>query len=75
VLAVGKKADVNVIDLANLKLHAPEMVVDLPANGRRLIQKADGYKYTILSGEVTFEDGRPTGAMPGMIIRGGQTGA
>ena len=66
------KADVNVIDFANLKLHAPEMVVDLPAEGRRLIQKADGYKHTIVSGEVTFEDGRPTGAMPGKVVRGGQ---
>ena len=67
------KADINVIDFDNLKLHAPEMVVDLPANGRRLIQKADGYKHTIVSGEVTFEDGRPTGAMPGKIVRGGRT--
>jgi len=70
-LAAGMKADVNLIDLANLKLHAPEMVVDLPADGRRLIQKADGYKYTILSGQVTFEDGRTTGAMPGQIVRAG----
>jgi N-acyl-D-amino-acid deacylase len=73
-IAAGMKADINVIDLANLKLHAPEMVVDLPADGRRLVQKADGYKHTIVSGEVTFEDGEPTGAMPGKIIRAGRVG-
>lgn len=71
-LAPGMKADVNVIDFERLKLHAPEMVIDLPANGRRLIQKADGYKHTIVSGEVTFQDGQPTGAMPGKILRAGR---
>jgi N-acyl-D-amino-acid deacylase len=57
------KADVNVIDLDALRLHAPQMVFDLPAGGRRLIQRADGFKFTILSGEVTFQDGIPTEAM------------
>jgi N-acyl-D-aspartate/D-glutamate deacylase len=46
------------------------MVFDLPANGRRFVQRADGYKFTIVSGEVTFEDGQPTGAMPGKVVRG-----
>ncbi len=63
VLAPGMKADVNVIDLDALRLHAPQMVFDLPAGGRRLIQRADGFKFTILSGEVTFQDGIPTEAM------------
>ena len=72
VLAPGMKADVNVIDLDALKLHAPQMVFDLPAGGRRLIQRAEGYKFTILSGEVTFQDGVPTEAMPGKLIRGPQ---
>ena len=72
VLAPGMKADVNVIDLAGLKLHPPQMVFDLPAGGRRLIQRADGYKYTVVSGEVTFQDGKPTEAMPGKLIRGPQ---
>ena len=72
VLAPGMKADVNVIDLDALKLHAPQMVFDLPAGGRRLIQRAEGYKFTILSGEVTFMDGVPTEAMPGKLIRGPQ---
>jgi N-acyl-D-aspartate/D-glutamate deacylase len=72
VLATGMKADVNVIDFDGLHIHAPEMVYDLPAEGRRLIQKVDGYRYTIQSGEVTFEAGEPTGAMPGRVIRGPQ---
>jgi N-acyl-D-amino-acid deacylase len=74
VLAPGMKADVNVIDLDALRLHAPQMVFDLPAGGRRLIQRAEGYKFTILSGEVTFQDGVPTEAMPGKLIRGPQAG-
>jgi len=72
VLRPGFKADVNVIDLDALRLHAPEMVFDLPAGGRRLIQRADGYRHTIVSGEPTFEDGEPTGAMPGRLVRGPQ---
>ena len=73
VLAPGMKADVNVIDMDALHIHAPEMVYDLPAEGRRLIQKADGYRYTICSGEVTYEDGAPTGALPGKLVRGPQS--
>jgi N-acyl-D-aspartate/D-glutamate deacylase len=72
VLAPGMKADVNVIDLDALHIHAPEMVYDLPAEGRRLVQKADGYRYTICSGEVTYEGGVPTGALPGKLVRGPQ---
>jgi N-acyl-D-amino-acid deacylase len=48
------------------------MVYDLPAGGRRLIQKIDGYRYTVQSGEVTYEDGVPTGALPGKLVRGPQ---
>jgi len=72
VLAPGMKADVNLIELDRLRLHQPEMVFDLPANGRRFIQKADGYRYTVASGEVIYQDGAPTGAMPGKVIRGPQ---
>jgi N-acyl-D-aspartate/D-glutamate deacylase len=68
-LEVGKKADVNVIDLDRLHLPAPEMVFDLPAGGRRLIQKVRGYRATVVSGAVTFEDGEATGAMPGRLVR------
>ena len=71
-LAPGMKADINLIDFDNLHMHAPEMVYDLPAGGRRLVQRVEGYKYTILSGEIIFEDGEPTGAMPGRLIRGPQ---
>jgi N-acyl-D-amino-acid deacylase len=66
------RADVNLIDLANLGLHAPEMVFDLPARGRRLIQRADGYRMTVQNGRVTFADGEPTGEFPGVLVRGPQ---
>lgn len=72
VLAAGMKADVNVIDFDRLRLHPPEIVYDLPAGGRRLIQRADGYRATIVSGEVVFRDSEPTGALPGRLIRGPQ---
>jgi N-acyl-D-amino-acid deacylase len=65
-------ADVNVIDLGALHIHAPEMVDDLPAKGQRLIQQIDGYVYTVKSGEVTYEGGEPTGALPGHLVRGPQ---
>src|SRR5581483_3410664 len=65
----GKRADLNLIDLDALRLHAPEMVHDLPAGGRRLVQRVDGYRLTMAGGEVTFEDGEPTGARPGGLVR------
>ena len=68
------KADVNVIDFEALHIHTPEMVYDLPADGRRLIQKVDGYEYTVKSGEVIFEKGVGTEARPGQLIRGPQAG-
>ena len=71
-LEPGMLADVNVIDFDNLTLRAPEMVYDLPASGRRLIQKAEGYRATIKSGEVIYRDGEATGLMPGQLIRGPQ---
>ncbi|MGK2873381.1 MAG: N-acyl-D-amino-acid deacylase family protein, partial [Alphaproteobacteria bacterium] len=72
VIAPGMKADINVIDFDNLTLGAPHIVFDLPAGGQRLIQKATGYKFTIVSGEVTFKDGESTGALPGRLLRGSQ---
>jgi N-acyl-D-aspartate/D-glutamate deacylase len=72
ILAPGLLADVNVIDLDALALHPPAMVFDLPAGGRRLIQKATGYRTTVKSGAVIFEGGEPTGALPGRLIRGAQ---
>ena len=64
------KADVNVIDFEGLALHAPQVVRDLPANGRRLLQRASGYRYSIISGEVAFEDGEGTGTRRGRLLRG-----
>jgi N-acyl-D-amino-acid deacylase len=74
-LVPGMKADINLIEFDRLQLHPPEMVFDLPANGRRFVQRADGYKFTIVSGEVTFQDGESTGAMPGKVVRGGAAAA
>ena len=68
-LEPGKKADVNVIDLAGLRLHHPEMRHDLPAGGKRLVQRADGYTATIVSGVPVFENGEETGARPGRLVR------
>jgi N-acyl-D-aspartate/D-glutamate deacylase len=71
-LKPGLLADLNVIDFEALQLHRPEAIRDLPAGGRRLVQKADGYRYTVKSGQVTFEDGQHTGALPGGLVRGGR---
>ena len=70
VIAVGKKADVNVIDMDALTLHPPRMAYDLPAGGHRLVQGASGYRATIVSGVVTRRDGTDTGARPGRLVRG-----
>jgi N-acyl-D-amino-acid deacylase len=71
-LKPGLLADINVIDFDALALHRPIAVADLPAGGRRLVQRPEGYRYTIKSGEVTFEDGEHTGALPGGLVRGGR---
>ncbi|MCB0960842.1 MAG: amidohydrolase family protein, partial [Acidimicrobiales bacterium] len=70
VLAPGYLADVNVIDFDNLRLHGPEVRHDLPAGGRRIVQRADGYLATVKSGAVTFRDGQATGEHPGVLLRG-----
>ncbi len=72
-IAVGYKADLNVIDHANLRLHKPVVTYDLPAGGRRLDQTADGYVATIVSGEIIAENGKPTAARPGKLVRGRQS--
>jgi N-acyl-D-aspartate/D-glutamate deacylase len=69
VIAEGMKADINVIDFDNLTLYSPEILYDLPAGGKRLVQKVDGYKYTIVSGSITYKDGVPTGELPGKLIK------
>lgn len=73
-LAEGYLADVNVIDLKALQLHRPEAIYDLPAGGKRLVQRVDGYRYTLKSGVETFIDGEHTGALPGRLVRGGKAG-
>lgn len=72
-LRVGYKADVNVIDFDNLRLHPPKIVYDLPASGRRFVQAADGYVATIVSGELVRWQGEPTGKLPGKLVRGKQS--
>jgi N-acyl-D-amino-acid deacylase len=72
VLKPGYLADINVIDLDNIKLGKPWLAFDLPAGGKRLLQKARGYDYTIKSGQVTFEQGVLGDARPGGLIRGPQ---
>ena len=71
-IAVGYKADFNVIDHAGLRLHKPIITYDLPAGGRRLDQTAEGYVATVVSGEVIAENGVPTAARPGKLVRGRQ---
>jgi len=70
VIAPGYLADLNIIDFKAISLEPPEMVYDLPSKGKRLIQKANGYIATIKRGEVTFEHGEATGALPGKLLRG-----
>jgi N-acyl-D-amino-acid deacylase len=65
----GYKADLNLIDYDRLALHRPRAVWDLPAGGRRLIQKADGYAMTMVSGDVTYINGEFTGVLPGRLVR------
>ncbi|MBM3647205.1 MAG: amidohydrolase family protein [Alphaproteobacteria bacterium] len=69
-LAVGYKADINVIDLDHLRVAAPHPVHNLPGGGRRLEQRADGYRATVVGGEITYRDGQFTGALPGRLVRG-----
>ena len=68
-LREGLIADINVIDFESLRLHRPEAIFDLPAGGRRLVQRAEGYDVTIKSGEVIFDQGEHTGALPGKLVR------
>jgi len=65
----GMIADINVIDFEELKLFRPEAIFDLPMGGRRLVQRAEGYDMTIKAGEVIFNKGTHTGALPGKLVR------
>jgi len=72
ILAPGYRADLNVIDFENLRARGPELVYDLPAGGRRVLQRADGYLHTFVAGEETYASGEETGALPGRLVRGAQ---
>jgi len=67
---VGKRGDLNVIDLDAVELQLPEVIDDLPTGASRIVQRAKGFELTICAGEVTFRRGEPTGARPGKLIRG-----
>lgn len=72
-IAPGMKGDVNVIDFERLRLLPPVVAYDLPAGGRRLVQKAEGYRHVFVSGIETVRDDEPTGALPGKLVRGTAT--
>ncbi len=69
-LAAGRLADINIIDFDSLALHRPEAIFDLPAGGKRLVQRVDGYRHIIKRGVPIFADGHHTGALPGQLVRG-----
>ena len=73
VVAPGYKADFNLIDFANLRVTLPSLIYDLPAGGRRMIQRAEGYRHTFVSGMEVMRDGEISGALPGKLIRGEQS--
>jgi N-acyl-D-aspartate/D-glutamate deacylase len=70
-LAPGLRADINLIDHGRLQVQKPELVHDMPANGRRFVQRVDGYEMTVCAGKPIFERGTHTGAMPGKLVRAG----
>jgi N-acyl-D-aspartate/D-glutamate deacylase len=72
VLAAGYRADLNIIDYDNLTLHGPRVAYDLPAGGKRLLQRSSGYEHTIVAGQVTYRNGEATDALPGRLLRGAQ---
>ena len=67
---VGKRADLNVIDLDRVELQLPEVIDDLPTGASRIVQRAAGFELTVCAGEITFRNGEPTGARPGKLVRG-----
>jgi N-acyl-D-aspartate/D-glutamate deacylase len=68
-LVPGLRADINVIDMDAVRVRLPEMHYDLPAGGKRLLQRVEGYKHTFVNGTETYRDGQPTGALPGRLVR------
>jgi N-acyl-D-amino-acid deacylase len=74
-LAPGLRADVNLIDFDGLQVQKPELVHDMPAGGRRFVQRVTGYEATFVAGAPIFERGEHTGALPGRLVRAGRDGA
>lgn len=72
VIAPGYRADLNIIDFDRLRVHQPELLYDLPAGGRRIVQRADGYAHTFVAGVETYAEGVATGELPGRLVRGSQ---
>ena len=68
-LSPGKKADINIIDPERINLRPPEVIYDLPTGGKRIMQKAVGYRHTFVSGIETLRDDTPTGVLPGRLVR------
>ena len=71
-LREGALADIVVYDMDKLEVLPSEVAEDLPGGEWRRIQKAKGYNWILVNGEVTFEDGEPTGSMPGRLLRNGR---
>ncbi len=71
-IAPGYRADLNVIDTEHLHLHPPTIAFDLPAGGKRFLQRADGYLHTLVAGTETYASGEHTGELPGRLVRGHQ---
>ena len=70
-IAVGKRADINIIDYDRLSLRVPEVLYDLPAGGKRLLQRSTGFEATLVAGAPVWRDGEATGALPGRLLRSG----
>jgi N-acyl-D-aspartate/D-glutamate deacylase len=68
-IAAGLRADINVVDFEHLRIHPPELVHDLPGGSKRLVQRASGYRHTLVAGTEVFVDGEWTGATPGRLVR------
>ena len=73
-LRAGLKADINIIDYPGMSCDAPYMAYDLPTGGKRLLQRARGYVATLVAGQAIYEQGQPTGALPGALVRGRRVG-
>jgi len=70
-IQTGMQADINIIDYDSLNLKRPEVVYDLPAGGKRIMQQSNGFKVTMLKGQPVWREGQPTDALPGKLLRAG----